>query len=104
MGLFSLENSNLRAWLLLVVGDQRQYAGNSGYADDFSTIYEYSSLVGNYRQVSEGDLAVLQGPKKLLGIARIERIDACEGTKERQRCPACIKTTLKQRKDKSFRC
>lgn len=95
---FSSEDSMPRTWLLLTFGEQRKYAGNLGYIDKLSKVYQYDSFVQNHRQITEGDLALLQGRDKLLGVARIERIDACEGTKKRLRCPVCGATKLNRRK------
>jgi hypothetical protein len=85
---------------------ERSYAGNLGYADDPSQVYQYDNFVANHRQIAEGDLAILRESDKLLGIARIERIEVSESTKERLRCPECRTTELIRRKVKipQYRC
>lgn len=74
--------------------------------DKLSKVYQYDNFVPTHRQITEGDLVLLQGRDKLFGVARIERIDACEGTKKRLRCPVCGTTKLNRRKVLSpeFRC
>lgn len=91
------------AWLLLTFGEDRQYAGNRGYDDDVRAVYRYDSFVPNHKQIAEGDLAVLRDKTGLLGVARIEAIDRHSGTKTRNRCPECGKTTLKQRTSTTLR-
>jgi hypothetical protein len=92
--------------LLLTFGEERDYAGNFGYSDDPSKVYEYDSSVPNHLQVTKGDLAILRDKDKLLGVARIERIDTHQGTKERRRCPVYNTTKMKRRRNKQpeFRC
>jgi hypothetical protein len=80
---------NPRVWLLLTCGDDRSYAGNTGYEDDLERVYRYDNFVPNHLKVTEGDLALLRGKQSLLGVARIERITSSPGQKERLRCPEC---------------
>lgn len=105
MDQFSLEDSNRIAWLLLSF-DKRNYAGNRGYADVFSKVYEYHGDVPNSKQISKGDLVLLQDKENLLGVARIEQIDISEGNKDEFHCPACNSTKLNKRKiyQPKFRC
>lgn len=93
-------------WMLLMFGDERQYAGNLGYSDDARTVYKYDSHVPNSRQIREGDIVVVRSKDRALGVARIERLHEEDGTKDRQRCPVCDTTALKPRKTVSprFRC
>ena len=93
-----MANIKSRAWSLLVVSGKRQYGGNEGYADDPASVYQYDNFVGNYRQLSEGDLVVLRDSRKLLGIGRIEKIVSQAGTKKRLRCPECKTTGIKERR------
>jgi hypothetical protein len=93
-------------WLLLTFGDERQYAENQGYDDDPARVYRYDSFAPHHRQIVVGDSAVLKAPGRTLGCARIERIEQQEGTKERQRCPACRTTAIKSRRSANprYRC
>jgi hypothetical protein len=89
-----------KVWLLKSYGDERKHAGNLGYKDEISKIYQYDSEVPNYKQLAEGDLALLQDKEQLLGIARIESITSYEGLKELLRCPLCKNTAIDRRKKK----
>ncbi|MEH2211860.1 HNH endonuclease [Nostoc sp.] len=107
MGELSIVDYQSRVWLLLIVTDEeQQYAGNSGYADQLSQMYEYDNDVPYCNQVSEGDLVLLRNTTKLLGVARIQYIDVYKGTKERLLCPECGISKIKPRKKKKpkFRC
>lgn len=106
MSRFNLEDIRPQAWLLLSFGEEREYAGNLGYADELSKVYQYDSFVPNHLQISKSDLALLRDKSRLLGVARIERIEVCKGTKERLHCPACNLAKLKRRKiyQPEFRC
>jgi hypothetical protein len=98
--------SQKQSWLLLTFGDKRQYAGNSGYDDDPQNVYHYDSTVPNHKRISEGDIAVIRGVDKLLGVAKIEQISSYTGRKTRLRCPVCNSAHLKKRKriQPTFRC
>jgi hypothetical protein len=103
----SITQSNKpRAWLLLTFGEQSDYAGHLGYADELSKVYQYDSFVPNCRQITEGDFVLLRDKKNLLGVARIKRIEIRNGEKSRFRCPECKTTHLKKRKTKKpeFHC
>ncbi len=95
-----------QAWLLLTFGDQRQYAGNTGYDDDPQKVYHYDSFVPNHKRVSQGDIALIRGTKKLLGIAMIEQIHSYRGYKLRRRCPECgtVKIQVRRKVKPTFRC
>jgi putative restriction endonuclease len=95
-----------RAWSLITLGADRQYAGNRGYQDDLRTVYRYDSNVANSRNVSRGDLALIRDRNHLLGVARIQRVSERPSTKTMLRCPVCRAVDLKQRAKKApkFRC
>ena len=95
-----------RAWLVLSLGSEREYAGNVGYDDDLDSVYRYDSNVPNHRQLSEGDLLILCDRNTVLGLARINRIESFDGPKKLSRCPTCRIATIKERKEKRprFRC
>lgn len=95
-----------RAWSFIVLGDDRQYAGNEGYLDELGRLYRYDSHVANHKQVSRGDVAILRGHDKVLGIATILYITSKTGTKTMNRCPNCNRTSIKPRTTKlpEYRC
>ncbi|CAM3466301.1 HNH endonuclease [Isoptericola cucumis] len=93
-----------RAWLLMVAGDDRGHAGNSGYDDQVGAYYSWDSKVQNHKNVQVGDVVALWDRKRLLGVSVVEAIEAEPGTKELQRCPACGLTRVKRRADRSWRC
>lgn len=87
-----------RAWLVITLGDDRQYGGNAGYSDEPSRVYRYDSAVANHKQVAVGDLFFVRDKTSLLGVGTIERIMQHPAEKERSRCPTCGSTALKARK------
>ena len=87
------------AWLCLTVApDQRQHAGNLGYRDEIEQVYPFDTTVSNARRVRQGDVVLLHSPEQFLGAAWIRRLVEGPGTKTRQSCPSCGKTTIKPRK------
>jgi putative restriction endonuclease len=103
MGQLISEHRTPRVWLLLSFGNNRQHAGNPGYADQISQVYHYDSLVPNCRQLAEGDLVLLQDKEQLLGIARIEVISSYQESKPLSRCTSCNTTKIKERLKKKPR-
>jgi len=101
--LLSMEN---RIWLVTAFGSERQYAGNSGYADEVSHHYRFDSHVPNCRQVRQGDRLVLRDKRSILGVAQVVDLESIPGTKILNLCPACGKSGLKERKKLTprFRC
>jgi hypothetical protein len=95
------EGPRPRAWLLQVFGDERSYAGNTGYDDDLRAVYHYDSFVPNHLQVKEGDLVLVRGKKELIGYSRIEQVTDSPGEKERFRCPVCRELNFTNRKVKT---
>jgi putative restriction endonuclease len=95
-----------RAWVLLTVGDQRQYGGNLGYEEDPATEYRYDSFVQFHRQVNAGDTVILRDRATILGSAIIESIDEEPAVKTRLACPMCDTTGIKERRTLTprFRC
>jgi putative restriction endonuclease len=86
-----------RAWSIITLGDERQYAGNPGYDDDPRRVYRYDSDVANHRNLQTGDLVFIRGDRRLIGVARISRIHEQAGTKIYRRCPQCRTTGIKRR-------
>lgn len=106
MNQFHSQEKKPRAWLLMTFGQEQTYGGHLGYTDELSKVYQYDSFVSNYRQITEGDFALLRDKQKLLGIARIERIDTRQGNKERFIRPECgtPRIYLRKTKNPKFRC
>jgi ribosomal protein L37AE/L43A len=94
-----------RVWSFAIASDPT-YGGNTGYADDPTTVYRYDSLVQYHAQVNSGDIAIVVVDEEATGAARIERIRASAGTKTLQRCPGCKTTNLARRRTISppYRC
>lgn len=87
-----------RAWSLITIDDgTRQYGGNEGYDDELTSRYQYDSAVPNHKQLSVGDMVLVRGRKKLLGVARIDAITSASGQKQRNRCPVCKAVNIKRR-------
>jgi putative restriction endonuclease len=85
-------------WSLMAIDGQTQYGGNEGYQDRVSEIYSYDSNVANHKNLKSGDVVILRNRGRAIGAAVIDEIRSQEGTKELNRCPACDKTQIKQRK------
>lgn len=96
----------IRAWSLITVGEDRQYAGNRGYDDDPRRLYRYDSQVANHRNVYAGHIALIRNRDHLLGVARIERISVTPGAKTMRRCPDCHTANIRAREQKHprYRC
>jgi hypothetical protein len=95
-----------RVWLVLCYGDERAYAGNVGYSDDPDRLYRYDSDVPNHKQLARGDVLFLLDRERLLGLAKVERVEQRRGEKSRQRCPQCRTSAIKARRRLTplFRC
>ncbi len=78
--------------------EERQYGGNTGYADEHRVLYRYDSTVANHKQVAAGDFVLLRGRDNAFGAALVESIASEAGTKTLQRCPECATTGIKARK------
>jgi putative restriction endonuclease len=96
----------MRTWLVLGFGDDRQHAGNEGYADELSRHYRYDTFVPNHTQVQPGDLLVIRDTTDIVGVSRIADIIRRETQKLMLRCPQCHRTSLKERVTKlpKYRC
>lgn len=95
-----------KAWSLIVLGEDRQYGGNTGYADDLRRVYRYDSNVANHKRILPGDLVLLRNRHGALGTALIADVIQSEGFKTVRRCPECDTTGIKERKTKAppWRC
>jgi len=95
-----------KAWLALAVGEDRQHAGNAGYADQPSTSYRWDNTVPNHASVAPGDALVVWDKHVLVGVSVIDGIAVESGEKVRYSCPSCHRSNIKRRKSKSplYRC
>lgn len=94
-------------WVFKTVSDgDRSYQSHTGYDDILKSRYVYDSNVANSKQVKSNDLIVLVNKKRILGFAKISRIESYKSTKEIGRCPVCGNTTYEARKTKTpeYRC
>ena len=97
--------TSANAWLALAVEDNRQYAGNEGYADLPSERYVWDNTVPNHKLLKTGDIIVLWDKRCLLGLSVVEDISEKRASKARLRCPSCGKTGFKERRfSPRFRC
>jgi HNH endonuclease len=89
-----------RAWVFVMKSDaERSWAANRGYDDHAGMYYSYDSNVGNFKQVSVGDLVVVRENDHVAGWGFIEYIEVTENSpKEITRCPICRKTNFSRRK------
>lgn len=86
------------AWLVIAAGEDRQHAGNAGYDDLPEEHYSWDQTVANHARINAGDVIVLWDKTTLIGASRVDQIEIAEGVeKERYRCPACGKTSMKER-------
>jgi putative restriction endonuclease len=100
------DTDSSEAWMLLTLGDDRVYRGNSGYDDHPRSLYRYDSSVQNWKNLQEGDYVVLRSTRDIIGLAQIATIEKRAGVKELQRCPTCRTTAIKTRRHKmpTYRC
>lgn len=94
------------AWLVLVLGNSREHAGNDGYDDSPSQHYSWDNTVQNHARVAMGDVIVLWDRKELIGVSVIEAIDTATAEKTLYSCPQCGKADIKQRQRErpAYRC
>lgn len=96
-----------KLWVLKTVSDEDKSSTTiESYDDRLSEYYNYDSLVGNSKQITINDLAILIDKKKILGFALIGNIDIDTGDKTIRTCPKCPSTTIDKRKHKkpTYRC
>lgn len=98
----------VRSWLLMAAGEDRQFGGNSGYDDQADVYYTWDSTVNNYRNIKVGDRVALWDKRRLLGISVVEEIEETPTSKQVFRCPRldCGSSNIKTRKTKTpkYRC
>ncbi|MGJ9414128.1 HNH endonuclease [Aeromicrobium sp. CF4.19] len=96
------------AWLLMAVGENRQYGGNTGYDDQADVYYSWDSTVNNHANVRVGDSVAIWDKERLLGLSVIEAIEAESEVKALRRCAnaQCGRSNINERRTKAprFRC
>lgn len=92
-----------RAWLVIAAGDDRIYGGNDGYDDEPDSYYSWDSTVHNHAALMQGDRIVLWDKHLLLGASVIEEVESAPSTKVSNRCPACDRTNVRERLQKTPR-
>lgn len=96
------------AWLLMAVGENRQYGGNTGYDDQADVYYSWDSTVSNARNIQVGDSVAVWDKERLLGLSTVEDIRTTEGTKILRRCAnvSCRRSNINERRTRKprFRC
>lgn len=96
------------AWLLMAVGDNRQYGGNTGYDDQVDAYYSWDSTVNNASNVQVGDSVALWDKERLLGLSVVEAINTETEVKTLRRCAnaSCGRSNISERKTlaPTFRC
>ncbi|MET7663908.1 HNH endonuclease signature motif containing protein [Streptomyces sp. NPDC005463] len=85
------------AWLVLAVGDDRQYGGNDGYDDNPREHYSWDSTVPNHGRLAVGDVIALWDKRELIGVSVIHGIDTDTAQKTVYFCPHCEKADFKRR-------
>jgi hypothetical protein len=92
----------------MAVGENRQYAGNTGYDDQVDAYYSWDSTVNNASNIQVGDSVAIWDKERLLGLSVIEAIDAEVEIKTLRRCanPSCGRSNISERKTLTprFRC
>ncbi len=95
-----------QAWSFLVKGEERQYAGNSGYSDLVHRHYDFDSNVPNSKRVLQNDVVVVRDVDYVLGTSVIDTLASWQGKKTLSRCTRCGYTQIKKRSSRSplYRC
>lgn len=88
----------MQGWVFTSVSGDRSWQSNDGYADVLGSLYIYDSAVSFYKQVAEGHVIVIREAQSILGVSRIDRIDAKNDLKPRKRCPVCGSIGIEYRK------
>lgn len=88
-------------WLLLEKSDETRISkGIDGYQDQTGEFYRYDSLVGNHKNLAEGDFVVLRKEEEIVGVGKIKEIVPSADTKIHRRCPNCNSTDVRERAKK----
>ena len=85
------------AWLVIADSENRVSVGNEGYDDDPSSHYSWNDTVPHCNDIAVGDILVLRSKRSLLGVGVLEKIRSGSGTFNRNRCPFCNSTNVRER-------
>ncbi len=88
-----------RFWLILEKSDETRVSiGRGIYNDKTGRIYNYDSLVPNFKNINCNDFIIIRKDSDILGYGRIIEIVEYEKIKEHKRCPQCLVTDTRKRK------
>lgn len=88
----------MQGWVFTSVSGERSWQSNDGYEDVLGSLYSYDSAVAFCKQVAENDVVVVREGQAILGVSRIDEIEASEAEKLRKRCPVCGRIGVEYRK------
>lgn len=88
----------MQGWVFTSVSGERSWQSNDGYDDVLGSLYSYDSAVSFYKQVAQNDVVVIREGQAILGVSRIDEIEASEAEKLRKRCPVCGRIGVEYRK------
>ncbi|MBF9521997.1 hypothetical protein BKG83_20685 [Mycobacteroides chelonae] len=91
----------MKGWVFTSVSGERSWQSNDGYEDVLGSLYVYDSSVAYCKQVRAADVAVIREGQTILGVSRIDQIEAKDDLKRRKRCPQCSSTGIEFRKRKN---
>jgi ribosomal protein S27AE len=93
-----------KIWLILEKSDETRVSGSiESYRDRTGEIYNYDSLVPNYKNVEQDDIVIIRKENEILGLGWIKTITSNKSEKNHKRCPKCNTTDIRIRKDKNPR-
>lgn len=90
-----------KIWLILEKSDETRVSSSiESYRDRTGKIYNYDSLVPNYKNLGLGDFIIIRKENDILGLGRISVIKSSDSVKTHKRCPHCSTTDIRTRKNK----
>jgi len=94
-------NTN-RIWLILEKSDETRVSKSiNSYKDRTGEVYNYDSLVPNYKNLKVNDFVILRKENDILGMGKINSIKSFITQKPHKRCPFCNATDIRLRSNKT---
>jgi transposase-like protein len=91
-----------KIWLILEKSDDTRVSGSiESYRDRTGEIYNYDSLVPNYKNLEKDDLVIIRKENEILGLGWVSVITSKKSVKTHKRCPKCKTTDIRIRKDRN---
>ena len=91
-----------KLWLILEKSEETRVSSSiESYKDRTGEVYNYDSLVPNYKNVAKDDLVIIRKENKILGLGMIKTITSNKLEKNHKRCPNCNTTDIRIRKEKN---